>query len=187
MRKWIVFFFVTALVFALNCQAFAAEFELDDKAVISGMDGLSWYQGYTPSVRYDSLTLCLPVRSETAVGAITASITLDDPDLMLFRGQPRAVTVYPRNGVYPVKLTVPLSQKRQNGDYAAIILISGKNESGETITEAFPYVIRIRDGQKNPEALSPELSLSGELKVGQECLLTLTVPLVHYWSMLVFE
>lgn len=175
MRKLTVFLFLTALVFALNCEAFAAEFELDDKAVISGMDGRSWYQGYTPSVRYDSLTICLPVRSETAVGAITASIALDDPDLLLFRSQPQAVTVYPRNGVYPVKLTVPLSQKRQNGDYAAKILISGKKENGEAITEEFPYVIRIRDGQKNPEALIPELALSGELKVGQECLLTLSV------------
>lgn len=164
MRKLTVYLFVTALVFALNCQAFAAEFELEDKAVISGMDGLSWYQGYTPSVRYDNFTICLPVRSEEAVGAITASITLDDPDLLLFRGQPQAVTVYPRNGVYRVKLTVPLSQKRQNGDYAAKILISGKNESGEAIVGEFPYVIRIRDGKKNPEALIPELALSGELR-----------------------
>ena len=62
MRKLTVYLFVTALVFALNCQAFAAEFELEDKAVISGMDGLSWYQGYTPSVRYDNFTICLPVR-----------------------------------------------------------------------------------------------------------------------------
>ena len=82
MRKLTVYLFVTALVFALNCQAFAAEFELEDKAVISGMDGLSWYQGYTPSVRYDNFTICLPVRSKGAVGAITASITLDDPDLL---------------------------------------------------------------------------------------------------------
>lgn len=164
MRKLTVYLFVTALVFALNCQAFAAEFELEDKAVISGMDGLSRYQGYTPSVRYDNFTICLPVRSEEAVGAITASITLDDPDLLLFRGQPQAVTVYPRNGVYPVKLTVPLSQKRQNGDYAAKILISGKKENGEAIAGEFPYVIRIRDGKKNPEALIPELALSGELR-----------------------
>ena len=164
MKKLTVFIFVTALVFALNCQALAAEFELDDKAVISGMDGRSWYQGYTPSVRYDNFTICLPVRSEGAVGAITASITLDDPDLLLFRNEPQAVTVYPRNGVYPVKLTVPLSQKRRNGDYAAIILISGKKENGEAIAGEFPYVIRIRDGKKNPEALIPELALSGELR-----------------------
>lgn len=175
MRKLTVFLFVTALVFALNCEAFAAEFEPDDKAVITGMDGRSWYQGYTPSVRYDNFTLCLPVRSEGAVGPITATITLEDPDLLLFRDTPQAVTVYPRDGIYPVKLTVPLSQKRQNGDYAAKILISGRNENEEAITREFPYVIRIRDGKKNPETLIPKLSLSGDLTVGQDCLLTLSV------------
>ena len=121
------------------------------------------------------LTICLPVRSETTAGKITASLTLDNPDLLLFRGQPGTVTVSARNGMYPVKITVPLSQSRRNGDYPAKILITGKNENGAAISETIPYVLRIRDGQENPETVCPEITASGELTVGQECILRLTV------------
>lgn len=175
MKKWIVFLILAALLLTLSCPVYASDFELDDKAVINGMDGISWYQGYTPTVKRDMLTICLPVRSETAAGKITASLTLDDPNLLLFRGQPGTVTVSARNGMYPVKITVPLSQNRRNGDYPAKILITGKNENGAEISETIPYVLRIRDGQENPETVCPEITASGELTVGQECILRLTV------------
>ena len=175
MKKWTVFLILAALLLTLSCPVYAADFELDDKAVINGMDGISWYQGYTPTVQRDTLTICLPVRSETTEGKITASLTLDDPNLLLFRGQPGTVTVSARNGMYPVKITVPLSQNRRNGDYPAKILITGKNENGAEISETIPYVLRIRDGQENPETVCPEITASGELTVGQECILRLTV------------
>lgn len=175
MKKWTVFLILAALLFALSCPVYASDFELDEKAVINGMDGISWYQGYTPTVQRDTLAICLPVRSETAVGKITVSLTLDDPDLLLFRGQPGTVTVSAWNGMYPVKITVPLSQSRRNGDYPAKILITGKNENGAGISETIPYVLRIRDGQENPETICPEITAAGDLTVGEECVLRLTV------------
>ena len=175
MKKWTVFLILAALLFALSCPVSAADFTVDDKAVINGMDGVSWYQGYTPTVRRDMLTICLPVRSETAAGKLTATLALDDPDLLLFRGQPGTVTVSARNGIYPVKITVPLSQNRRNGDYPAKILLAGKNENGEDISKTISYVLRVRDGQSNPESLVPEIGASGDLTVGESCVLHLTV------------
>lgn len=175
MRKLRLFFTLSLLIFALSCSASAADFELDEKAVITGMDGRSWYQGYTPSVQYSNFSICLPLRSEKASGVITATITLDDPDLLLFRSQPGTVRVSPNDGLYPVVLNIPLSPNRRNGDYAAKIMISGQTENGESVTEAFPYVIRIRDGYSNPEALVPKIKVSGDLKVGEECTLNLTI------------
>lgn len=175
MRKLHLVITLSLLIFALSCSASAADFELDDKAVITGMDGRSWYQGYTPSVRYGNFAICLPLRSERASGAITASIALDDPDLLLFRSQPGALRFSPNDGLYPVVLNIPLSQNRRNGDYATKILISGKTENGEPVTEAFPYIIRIRDGDSNPEALVPIMNISGDLNVGEDCILNLTI------------
>ena len=175
MKKWTVFLILAALLLTLRCPVSASDFELDEKAVINGMDGVSWYQGYTPTVRRDMLTICLPVRSETAAGKLTATLALDDPDLLLFRGQPGTVTVSARNGIYPVKITVPLSQNRRNGDYPAKILLAGKNENGEDISKTISYVLRVRDGQSNPESLVPEIGASGDLTVGESCVLHLTV------------
>lgn len=175
MRKLCLILPLAALIFVLSCSVSAADFKLDDKAVFYGMDGCSWYQGYTPSVQYGNFSICLPLRSEKASGVITATIALEDPDLLLFRSQPGTVRVSPNDGLYPVVLNIPLSPNRRNGDYAAKIMISGQTENGEPVTEAFPYVIRIRDGYSNPEALVPKIKVSGDLKVGEECTLNLTI------------
>lgn len=175
MRKLRLILPLAALIFVLSCSASAADFELDDKAVLYGMDGCSWYQGYTPSVQYGNFSICLPLRSEKASGVITASIALDDPDLLLFRSQPGTVRFSPNDGLYPVALNIPLSQNRRNGDYAAKIMISGQTEKGEPVTKDFPYVIRIRDGHSNPEALVPKIKVSGDLNVGEDCFLNLTI------------
>lgn len=175
MRKIVLFLSVMALMLALCCHGYAANFELDDKAVTHTMDGRSWYQGYTPRIQYGSFSICLPLRSERAVGNVQASIALDDPDLLLFRSQPGAVTVAPREGIYPVTLNIPLSSNRRNGDYAAKITVSGQDSSGKPVTEVFPYVIRVRDGLPNSESVTPKITVSGDLQVGKDCSLHLAV------------
>lgn len=175
MRKLRLFFTLSLLILALSCSASAADFELDDKTAIPGMDGRSWYQGYTPCVRYGNFAICLPLRSEKASGEIAASIALEDPDLLLFRSQPGTIRISQKDGLYPVVLNIPLSPNRRNGDYAVKILISGQTENGKPVTEAFPYVIRIRDGHSNSEALVPIMEISGKLNVGEDCILNLTI------------
>lgn len=175
MKKIVLFLLVTALMLALSCQGAAANFELDDKAVTYAMDGRSWYQGYTPKVQYGSFSICLPLRSERAVGNIQASIALDDPDLLLFRSHPRAITCSLQNGLYPVVMNVPLSPNRRNGDYAAKITVSGQDSGGEPVTEVFPYIIRVRDGLPSLESVTPKITVSGSLQVGKDCSLHLTI------------
>ncbi len=175
MRKIASFLTVTALMLMLCCQADAASFELDDKAVVYAMDGRSWYQGYTPKVQYGSFSICLPLRSERAVGNIQASIALDDPNLLLFRSQPGAITCSLQNGLYPVVMNVPLSPNRRNGDYAAKITVSGQDGSGEPVTGVFPCIIRVRDGLPNLESVTPKITVSGSLQVGKDCSLHLAV------------
>ena len=154
-------------VFLLAAPVMAAE--LDQYTVISGM-GKSWYQGYEPIVKNNTMTIYLPIQTELE-GPITASIALTDPNVYLLASQPKAVTVNEKDGIYPVKLTLSLQKDRRNGDYPAIVTL----KSGEK-TETLPYTIRIRDGRGSHEALSPVISdVTGNLDVGAAGSVSLTI------------
>ena len=163
------------LVLSMSATAFAAEFEIDQHSTMDGMNR-SWYQGYAPSISYHKMTLCLPIRAESCVGDITVSLALDDPNVFVLSGEPKEVTVLPKNGIYPVKLVLPLEQHRRNGDYPATITIKGTDEAGKEIVETMPYVIRIRDGYGSHETLEPVISdVIGNLDVGTDGSLSLTI------------
>ncbi|MBR4290577.1 MAG: hypothetical protein IKT52_08045 [Oscillospiraceae bacterium] len=175
MRKTICIFLTMLLVLSMSVTALAAEFELDQHSTIDGMNR-SWYQGYAPSISYHKMTLCLPIRAESCVGDITVSLALDDPNVFVLSGEPKDVTVSPKNGIYPVKLVLPLEQYRRNGDYPATITIKGTDETGKEIVETMPYIIRIRDGYGSHETLEPVISdVVGNLDVGTDGSLSLTI------------
>lgn len=175
MKKIICIVLTILLMLSFSATAIAAEFELDPHGKMDGM-GKSWYQGYEPSISYHTMTIHLPIRAESCVGDITVSIALDDPHVFLLDSQPKTVTVSPRNGLYPVKLSLSLERYRRNGDYQATITVSGKTESGEEITETIPYIIRIRDGYSNHETMKPVISnVTGDLNVGSDGSLSLTI------------
>ena len=175
MKRMICIFLTMLLVLSMRVAALAAEFEIDRYAVPDGM-GKSWYQGYEPAVFYNTMTLYLPIRGTSCVGDITASIALDDPNVFLFSAEPKAVTVSPKNGVYPVKLTLPLQSQRRNGDYPATITLKGTDGNGKEIVETFGYVIRIRDSYENHETMEPVISdVLGNLDVGTDGSLSLTI------------
>ncbi len=175
MKKLICFLLTALLVLSISAAALGAEVTLEETATMDGM-GKSWYQGYTPTVAYNTMTLCLPLTVEGAQGEITVSIALDDPDVFLLTGDPRAVTVSPKDGIYPVKLSLALERYRRNGDYPATITIRGTDEAGKEIVETMPYVIRIRDGYGSHETMEPVLSdVVTALDVGTEGTVTLTV------------
>ena len=109
MRKTICIFLTMLLVLSMGVTAFAAEFDIDQHSTIDGMNR-SWYQGYAPSISYHNMTICLPIRAESCVGDITVSLALDDPNVFVLSAQPKEVTVSPKNGIYPVKLVLPLEQ-----------------------------------------------------------------------------
>lgn len=165
----------TLLVLSMSVTAFAAEFEIDQHSTIDGMSR-SWYQGYSPTIQNHTMAICLPLAAEKCVGDITVSLALNDPDVYLFSSEPQEVTASPKDGVYPVKLTLALEKYRRNGDFPATITIKGKDEGGKEIVETMPYVIRIRDGYGNPETMEPVLSgITTELDVGSEGSFCLTI------------
>lgn len=149
------------LVLSVPMTTFAADFEIDQYAATDGMSQ-SWYQGYEPSISYNTMTICLPIRSEANTGDITVSLALDDPNVFLLSSKPEAMTVSMKDGIYPVKLTLALERNRRNGDYPANITIKGADETGKEIVETIPYVIRIRDGWDSHETMEPVLP--GETK-----------------------
>ena len=160
---------------SMSVTALAAEFELDQHSTIDGMNR-SWYQDYAPSISYHKMTLCLPIRAESCVGDITVSLALDDPNVFVLSAQPKEVIVSPKDGIYPVKLVLPLEQYRRNGDYPATITIKGTDGNGKEIVETFCYVIRIRDGYGSHETMEPVISnVHGSLDVGSDGSLSLTI------------
>ncbi len=164
-----------ALVMSLSVPAFGAEFTLDETATMDGMSR-SWYQGYAPTIKNHVMTLCLPIKAESCVGDITVSLALDDPNVFVLSSELKAVTVSAQNGIYPVKLSLPLEKYRRNGDFPATITLKGVDASGKELVETMPYIIRIRDGYGNHETLTPVISnVVGNLDVGSEGDLTLTI------------
>ena len=175
MRKTICMFLALLLVLSMSVTVFAAEFEVDQHTKIEGMSR-TWYQGYAPSISYHKMTLCLPIRAESCVGDITVSLALDDPNVFVLSGEPKDVTVSPKNGIYPVKLVLPLEQYRRNGDYPATITIKGIDGNGKEIVETMPYIIRIRDGYGSHETMEPVITdVVAELDVGTDGSVSMTI------------
>jgi len=164
MRKLICTILAVFLLAAHVCAA-----EVDQYAAISGM-GKSWYQGFEPTIKNNTMTIYLPIQTELE-GPVTVSIALADPNVYLLTSQPKAVSVREKDGIYPVKLTLSLQKDRRNGDYPAIITI----KSGDK-TETLPYTIRVRYGRGSHESLSPIISnVTGNLDVGTNGSLNLTI------------
>lgn len=175
MKKVICLVFSALLVLSLSLGVYAEEVCVDETFVIDGMEK-SFYQGYEPTIRNNTMTLCLPICAQACVGDVTVSIALDDPDVFLLAAQPKDVTVSEKDGIYPAKLTLSLQRTRRNGDYPATVTVRGTDEQGKQVVGTIPYIIRIRDGYASHETLKPILSeISTELNVGSEGTFSLTV------------
>ena len=175
MKRLICISMTLLLVLSMSVTVFAAEFEIDQHSTMEGMSR-SWYQGYSPTISYHKMTLCLPIRAESCVGDITVSLALDDPNVFVLSDQPKEVSASPKDGIYPVKLVLPLEQYRRNGDYPATITIKGTDGDGKEIVETMPYVIRIRDGYGSHETMEPVISeVVSNLDVGTDGSLSLTI------------
>ncbi len=148
---------------------------LDEHALLEGME-FSWYQGYSPIIRHNTLYLHLPIREEAFAGEITADIALTDPHVFLLADPGKEVTVSPKNGIYPLVFRLSLEKNRRNGDYPAVITLKGKNAAGVEILETLPYVIRIRDGRESHESFTPLITgVTGDLEPGREGLVSVTL------------
>ena len=175
MKRLISILLTLLLMLSMSVTVFAAEFEIDQHSTIDGMSR-SWYQGYEPTISYNTMTICMPIRAETCVGDISVSIALDDPNVFLLTSEAKEVTVSPKDGIYPVKLSLALERYRRNGDFPATITIKGTDGNGKEIVETMPYVIRIRDGYGSHETMEPIISdVVGNLDVEIDGSLSLTI------------
>ena len=175
MKRFLLIFVSFFLTLSLAGTVLASEFELDPYARFGDMD-VSWYQGYAPIIKYNTLYLHLPIRAENCVGDITVSLALEDPNVLLLAAEPKPVTVAPRDGLYPVKLTLPLAKNRRCGDYPAVITVAGKDSTGKEISETIPYILRIRDGKPTHEIFEPLFSeINADLNLGIDGTLELTL------------
>ena len=177
MKKY--FCLMLILMALLLCAPALAEdgFTLDEDTTIAGMNYLPWARGYEPTSDGETMTVCLPLRSDSAVGKITATLTVDDESVSPLRGDEVKVEVQPdQDGLYAVRLSARLLSGRKNGDYAAHVHVAGKNSDGAEVTADFPVVLRVRDGQTNDAAMRPVFdNVSAELRVGEEGTLTATL------------
>lgn len=175
MKKYLLIPVSILLMLSLVGTALASEFDLDPYARFGDME-ISWYQGYDPVIKNNTMYLHLPLRAESCVGDITVELALEDPHVLLLAAEPKPVTVAPKDGIYPVKLTLPLAKNRRNGDYPAVITVTGKDGKGRQIEETIPYIIRIRDSRGSHESLDPVISLiRSQLNVGSEGVLELAL------------
>ncbi len=175
MKKRFSLLLIFLAVLALCAPALAEDgFTLDENATIAGMNYLPWARGYEPTSDGETMTVCLPLRSDSAAGKITATLTVDDETVSPLRGDGAKIDVLPdQNGLYAVRLSARLLSGRINGDYAATVRVTGKGADGADVTADFPVVLRVRDGKPGGAAMRPALeNVSADLRVGENGALT---------------
>ena len=165
--KKILFSLIFMLLIA-GCALAEADFTLDERALIPGMER-TWLQGHTPPISDGTLSICLPIRSESAHGNITATLIIDDEALSPFKTQKMSAS-FSRNDsrLYPVKLRLKLLSDYQKGDYYVTVRIEGKDKEGNVLSADFPLVLRLWEGKPRTEALTPLISgINPNLNVGE--------------------
>ena len=159
--------FLIALLAALLLPAcaLAEGFTLDERRILQGMNQ-SWQQGYEPTVEGGYVNIILPLTSDVAGGKITATLVLNDENVSPFASQKLSADCWKNEGLYAVRLRLPLVSARHSGDYAGRVVVEGKDASGGALRAEYPVVIRIRDGRK--DAIRPGLSsVTSSVSVGE--------------------
>ncbi len=189
MKKKILLAVLLTALFLAPFSAFAADpaaaeetnaaFTVDETKALQGM-GRSLLQGYAESLRGERWNLILPVRSDTAVGQVTAELLTPDATNSFFRT--REIVTYAREeekGVWGIRFSVPVFPELKNADYACVIRVTGKNAEGNDLAAEIPWTIRVRGNQQAAEKVRMEIGgVQADLAVGEdgEILVTLANP-----------
>lgn len=163
-------------IFSAGAAEEAAAFAFDERAVLTGMDR-SWLQGYAPEITRNRLSLVLPIVSSTAQGAIQGEVILQDEELSPFPLQAMTATARQTDkGVWALRFSLNLHKDRQNGDYPAMVRVTGMDAQGNPLQTDIPYVFHIRDGQPNQEAARIRLSeVQAAFRLGEDASVTATL------------
>ncbi len=147
---------------------------IETTRVYSGMDS-SYANGYVPTVRDGKVTIVLPLVGQTKDDMIivTPDIGTEGP----FEYANYRFNVKEENGVYPVKLTLPLKADRQNGLYPVVFNIEYQTSIGYQ-TQMFTVYVRITDGKiiSAPELFISTYEIDREtINGGEEFTVTVTI------------
>ena len=159
------------------------DFTIDQDVVLRGMDR-SWQQGYAPTTSGSRWTMVLPVRSDTAVGSVTAEIVIPADRMSPFKpGKISATSQLETDGdargIYALRFAPDLLPNQKNADYPCVIRLTGKDRDGEDLATEIPYVIRMRGATDSIEKAQIGIAdVRADLSVGEdgEIKVTLTNP-----------
>ena len=171
MKKRFLILPLLFLMLAAPMRAWAADsedFAIAEQTVFYDMSR-SWLQGYTPSTDWDTLTLVVPVQSQTAVGKIQGELIMADEATSPLKPQKMtARTQSMGDGLWAVRFSLILHSDRQNGDYPCVIRVTGSDGEGNPLTTDIPYILPIRDGRPNGETARLALTdIQSDLKIGE--------------------
>ncbi len=152
------------------------DFTLADAVVMEGMDK-SYAMGYTPRVEGNTLIWCVPVRCRANISRVNVSLLVEEASISPLKGQDASATALrDADGVYRLTLKTALKPGRVNGDYAAVLRVTGQDATGRRLQTDLPVLMPIRDGTSPKESVRPLLTeLNGNLRLGERCTLTATL------------
>lgn len=159
-------FLAMILVFTVTALAAENALQIDTDNIYEGMTR-SYAQGYVPTVSGGYAHFVLPLKSNDALImsiTITPVIGTDEKSPFVYGNYEFPVSP-DANGVFLVKLSLPLKAGRINGTYPVTFRASYV-QSGTTVTQDFPIYVSIADGG-DPNAPSPTPSPSAEPIVDQ--------------------
>lgn len=149
-------------------QGDSVSFYIDSKNVYGGMER-AYKDGYSPVVSGDKARIILPLLSsgQMSGNSIVATPNLGDPSTspFVFNNYQKRVSVAEHtvnNGknkvqAYYVAFDLPLSSSRANGSYPVEITVSGNDQSGNPVSQAFTTYVRITGVEPDSPPIEPPI------------------------------
>ncbi len=158
------------LAFAAMALAEGDTLYIDTENVYEGM-GKSYAQGYVPTVSGGNANFVLPLKSrEPAVTSITVTPVIGTGEDSPFSyGNYEFNVSADANGVFLIRLSLPLKANRVNGTYAVTFKARFTDAADKTQTQEFPVYLTITDGRSSA---GDEKEVAGALFIDSATLYT---------------
>lgn len=158
------------LAFAAIALAEGDTLYIDTENVYEGM-GKSYAQGYVPTVSGGNASFVLPLKSrEPAVTSITVTPVIGTGEDSPFSyGNYEFNVSADANGVFLIRLSLPLKANRVNGTYAVTFKARFTDAADKTQTQEFPVYLTITDGRSSA---GDEKEIAGALFIDSATLYT---------------
>lgn len=157
MKRLSIVLTVLLILLMLPVSAFAegGALYIDTTGIYDGMT-MSYAQGYVPKISGGNALFVLPLKSSDAdISAITVTPLIGTDKNTPFAYGNYEFNVAPdANGVFVIRLTLPLRANRVNGTYPVIFQCRYTDSQGVARTQEFPIYLSITDG-RNPNEAEP--------------------------------